>query len=89
MAFGTREDRTLSALNMSTGTLRWSFVGRGQADLLSPSVSADGATVYHSAGDDIHALDAETGTERWAFHVGARVYGAVAGGDDRHLALAG
>ena len=63
---------------MSTGALRWSFVGRGQADLLSPSVSADGATVYHSAGDDIHALGAETGTERWAFHVGARVYGSPA-----------
>ena len=75
---GTRKDHTLSALNMSTGALRWSFVGRGQADLLSPSVSADGATVYHSAGYDIHALDAETGTERWAFHVGARVYGSPA-----------
>ena len=34
--------------------------------------------MYHSAGYDIHALDAETGTERWAFHVGARVYGSPA-----------
>jgi outer membrane protein assembly factor BamB len=57
----------ITALSVDDGTRQWTFETRGE--VRSPSVGGD--TVYvPSTDDNLYAVDAETGAERWRFLAG-------------------
>lgn len=67
------------------GTLHWKFSKCGSMNSAPPAVSADGTVVYIAdAKGDLYALDAETGTERWAapYAAGSCGYGLLVNGGE-------
>lgn len=67
------------------GTLHWKFSKCGSMNSAPPAVSADGTVVYIAdAQGDLYALDAETGTERWAapYAAGSCGYGLLVNGGE-------
>ena len=67
------------------GTLHWKFSKCGSMNSAPPAVSADGTVVYVAdAKGDLYALDAETGTERWAapYAAGSCGYGLLVNGGE-------
>lgn len=67
------------------GTLHWKFSKCGSMNSAPPAVSADGTVVYIAdAKGDLYALDAETGTERWAapYASGSCGYGLLINGGE-------
>ena len=56
------------------GTLRWTYAGATLGTSSSPTLSADGGTVYFGAYDHVlHAVNTATGAARWTFTLGAEV----------------
>ncbi len=54
------------------GTQRWSYAGMTAASSGSPSLSADGTSVYMGGGDRrLHAVDTATGAARWTYATGS------------------
>jgi uncharacterized repeat protein (TIGR01451 family) len=62
--FGSRGDKSLHALNASTGALLWSYT-TGDEVISSPAVAS--GIVYFSSGSVLYALNASTGTKLWRF----------------------
>lgn len=89
--FATYSTSTLSSLS-PTGALRWTLPISNLAGLLSssPTLSADGATVYIGGGDKkVHAVDSATGLERWAFTCGGPIYASTAAVDSNGVIYIG
>ena len=56
------------------GTARWTYSGATGGSTSSPSLSADGTTVYFGARDRrLHAVVVATGTARWQFTAGGEI----------------
>lgn len=56
------------------GSQRWVYAGITSSTSGSPSLSADGATVYIGGGDRrLHAVDTTTGAARWTYTAGSSI----------------
>jgi outer membrane protein assembly factor BamB len=62
--FGSRVDKSLHAVNASTGALLWSYTTDDEV-ISSPAVA--NGMVYFSSGSVLYALNATTGTKLWSF----------------------
>lgn len=60
--FVTNDSGTLYAIATTDGTIRWTFE-TGSDDCTLPRVG--GGIVYVSSGDTVHAVDADSGEQRW------------------------
>lgn len=78
---GWSRPATVTALEASTGAILWSSqIAAGGYDMKGPPVVA-GGLVYQAAADGkVHALDATTGTPRWATDVSLPSAPALADG---------
>lgn len=78
---------TIFSLNRQTGTLRWETdLGHPLFVLTSPLV-AHGSIYIGAADGKLHALDAATGLERWAFETKDWILSTAAYTDGRVLVL--
>src|SRR5207237_6492050 len=62
------------------GELKWQFLSGGT--ISSPAIGADG-TIYFGSDDGFHALDSNTGVEKWKFNTDGAVESSPAIGSDR------
>jgi outer membrane protein assembly factor BamB len=79
-------DRSIYAIDKN-GKQVWSTPTLGFV-ISSPALSKDGSTIYIASFDgQLHALDARTGVERWAFQTGDHVYSSPALEEDARGAV--
>ena len=62
---------TLSAVDLGTGTVLWTFTGDGQ--LMSPPILVNGYVFIASSAGNVYGLDAASGSVVWQQNVGAGV----------------
>ena len=68
----------LHAVRASDGTVMWTCTTGGEIHS-SPTLSADGATIYVGSVDSkLYAVSASDGTQKWTHTTGDRVYSSPA-----------
>jgi len=66
----TTQSGKMVALDTKNGKELWEFRGSTSSRISTPAVSSDGKTVYAgSESNDFHAIDADTGLEKWSASV--------------------
>jgi len=74
----TQSTGNLYAIN-STGSQKWLKTGLGGMHVTSPTVSADGATVYIAGGSTLWAFNtAGSGSQKWTYGIGASTTSSAA-----------
>jgi len=88
--FTTYDSSKLWSITPS-GTLRWSYAASaGSLTSTSPTLSADGSTVYFADNHDIfHAVNALDGTRRWQLTLGDSVLSCTAAIDSNGMIYVG
>ena len=73
------------------GAQRWSYAATtGSATSASPTLSADGSTVYFGDGAGFfHAVNSADGTRQWRFTLGDSVYSSTAAVDSKGVIYVG
>lgn len=71
---------TLSAVDLATGTVLWTFTGDGQ--LMSSPILVDQYVFVESSSGNLYALDAASGSAVWQQNVGATIPAGVGWGQD-------
>lgn len=68
-------DGTLYALDMASGTQRWTYSpGTGAGFASSPAIGPEGTVYVGSLDGKVYAVDGTTGTLKWTYTTGAEVF---------------